>query len=150
MDDLIHAGTLGLFEAVEKYRPGMNIEFPIYAEHRICHAILESLRNLDHGSRSFGLAKAQAETATGEEPSAAMGGLDRITRNTGVMGGKPCLRGMRVTVGTIVGLCAAGHSFAGILAAYPYIEEEDIRQALACAAWRVEELELPLPAARDS
>jgi len=47
------------------------------------------------------------------------------------MGGKPCLRGMRVTVGTVVGLVAAGHSFGDILAAYPYLEEEDIRQALA-------------------
>jgi len=57
--------------------------------------------------------------------------LDRITRNPDVMGGKPCLRGMRVTVGTVVGLVAAGHSFGDILAAYPYLEEEDIRQALA-------------------
>jgi uncharacterized protein (DUF433 family) len=74
-----------------------------------------------------------------------MPNLDRITRNPEVMGGKPCLRGMRVTVGTIVGLVAAGHSNAEILAAYPYVEEEDIRQALAYAAWRVEEIELPLP-----
>jgi uncharacterized protein (DUF433 family) len=73
--------------------------------------------------------------------------LDRITRNPEVMGGKPCLRGVRVTVGTIVGLVAAGHSSAEILAAYPYLEEEDIRQALAYAAWRVEEIELPLPVA---
>ena len=56
--------------------------------------------------------------------------LDRITRNPDVMGGKPCVRGMRVTVGTLVGLVAAGHSFPEILAAYPYVEEEDIRQAL--------------------
>ena len=63
------------------------------------------------------------------------------------MGGKPCLRGMRVTVGTIVGLVATGRSNAEILAAYPYIEEEDIRQALAYAGWRVEEIELPLPVA---
>jgi len=76
-----------------------------------------------------------------------MTNLDRITRNPTVMGGKPCLRGMRVTVGTLVGLVAAGHSNAEILAAYPYVEEEDIRQALAYAAWRVEEVELPLPAA---
>lgn len=76
-----------------------------------------------------------------------MPNLDRITRNPEVMGGKPCLRGMRVTVGTIVGLVAAGHPNAGILAAYPYLEEEDIRQALAYAAWRVEEIELPLPVA---
>jgi uncharacterized protein (DUF433 family) len=76
-----------------------------------------------------------------------MTNLDRITRNPEVMGGKPCLRGMRVTVGTVVGLVAAGHSDAEILAAYPYLEGEDIRQALAYAAWRVEEIELPLPAA---
>ena len=73
--------------------------------------------------------------------------LDRITRNPEVMAGKPCIRGMRVTVGTVVGLIASGHSHADILRAYPYLEEEDIRQALAYAAWRVEELEIPLPAA---
>ncbi len=76
-----------------------------------------------------------------------MPNLDRITRNPEVMGGKPCLRGMRVTAGTIVGLIAAGHGNAEILAAYPYLEEEDIRQALAYAAWRVEEIEVPFPAA---
>jgi uncharacterized protein (DUF433 family) len=74
-------------------------------------------------------------------------GLDRITRNPEVMGGKPCLRGMRVTVGTIVGLVASGRSDSEILAAYPYLQAEDIRQALAYAAWRVEEIEVPLPAA---
>jgi uncharacterized protein (DUF433 family) len=73
--------------------------------------------------------------------------MDRITRSPDVMGGKPCVRGIRVTVGTIVGLVASGHSFGDILAAYPYLEEEDIRQALAYAAWRVEEIEVPLPAA---
>ena len=72
--------------------------------------------------------------------------LDRITRNPEVMAGKPCIRGMRVTVGTIVGLVAAGSAWTEILAAYPYLEEEDIRQALAYAAWRVEEIELALPA----
>jgi len=73
--------------------------------------------------------------------------LDRITRTPEVMGGKPCIRGLRVTVGMIVGLVASGHSSAKILASYPYLEEEDIRQALAYAAWRVEEIELPLSAA---
>ncbi|MDZ4800399.1 MAG: DUF433 domain-containing protein [Bryobacteraceae bacterium] len=73
--------------------------------------------------------------------------LDRITRNHEVMGGKPCVRGMRVTVGLVVGLVAAGHSSADIVAAYPYLEAEDISQALAYAAWRVEEIEVPLPAA---
>ena len=63
------------------------------------------------------------------------------------MGGKPCLRGMRVTVGVIVGLVASGRTHADILGAYPYLQDEDIRQALAYAAWRVEEVEMPLPAA---
>jgi uncharacterized protein (DUF433 family) len=73
-----------------------------------------------------------------------MKSLDRITFDPNVMGGKPCIRGMRVTVGTIVGLVASGYSFQEILEAYPYLEEEDIRQALAYAAWRAEEVELPL------
>ena len=72
--------------------------------------------------------------------------LDRITRNPEVMGGKPCIRGMRVTVGTLVGLIAYGRSTEEILSAYPYIEKEDIRQALTYAAWRVEEIEVPLSA----
>jgi uncharacterized protein (DUF433 family) len=70
--------------------------------------------------------------------------LERITFHPNVMGGKPCLRGLRVTVGTVVGLVAAGHSFGKILEAYPYLEVEDIQQALAYAAWRVEEIDLPL------
>jgi len=70
--------------------------------------------------------------------------LDRITTNPAIMGGKPCLRGMRVTVGTIVGLVASGKTMDEILKLYPYLEEEDIRQALAYAAWRAEEIELPL------
>ena len=57
------------------------------------------------------------------------------------------MRGMRVTVGMMVGLVASGHGFSEILTAYPYLEDEDIRQALAYAAWRVEEIEVPLPAA---
>ena len=73
-----------------------------------------------------------------------MKNLDRITFNPDVMGGKPCLRGLRVTVGTIVGLLASGHSNAEILQLYPYLEHEDIQQALAYAAWRVEEIELSL------
>ena len=60
--------------------------------------------------------------------------LTRITLDPAVMGGKPCIRGLRVTVGTVVGLLAAGHSTAQILDAYPYLEEEDIREALAYAA----------------
>lgn len=60
--------------------------------------------------------------------------LDRITLNPLVMGGKPCVRGMRMTVGTLVGLVAAGRTTAEILALYPYLEAEDIRQALSYAA----------------
>ncbi|MBI4262895.1 MAG: DUF433 domain-containing protein [Acidobacteria bacterium] len=70
--------------------------------------------------------------------------LTRITFDPEVMGGKPCIRGLRVTVGTIVGLVAAGRTASEILAAYPYLEEEDIREALCYAAWRVEETEVPL------
>ena len=73
-----------------------------------------------------------------------MQGLSRITLNPNVMGGKPCIRGLRVTVGTIVGLVASGYSTAEILKAYPYIEEADIQEALKYAAWRVEEVEVPL------
>jgi uncharacterized protein (DUF433 family) len=71
--------------------------------------------------------------------------LDRITFDPQVMGGKPCVRGLRVTVGTLVGLVAAGRAAHEILALYPYLEEEDIRQALSYAAWRAEEIEVPLP-----
>jgi uncharacterized protein (DUF433 family) len=73
-----------------------------------------------------------------------MKSLTRITFDPQVMGGKPCIRGLRVTVGTLVGLVAAGHSAKEIVEAYPYLEEDDVFEALAYAAWRVEEQELPL------
>ena len=75
-----------------------------------------------------------------------MRNLTRITFDPNVMGGKPCIRGMRVTVGTIVGLVATGYSVPDILKAYPYLEGEDIREALTYAAWRAKEIELPLVA----
>jgi uncharacterized protein (DUF433 family) len=81
---------------------------------------------------------------TDERLRITMKTLERITLNPDVMGGKPCIRGMRVTVGTILGLLASGHSEDRILQAYPYLEIEDIRQALAYATWRVEEVEVPL------
>ncbi|HRW46034.1 MAG: DUF433 domain-containing protein [Caldilineaceae bacterium] len=74
-------------------------------------------------------------------------GLDRITLNPQVMGGKPCIRGMRVTVGMVVGLLAAGETAETVLRAYPYLEAEDIQQALSYAAWRAEEVDLPLEVA---
>ena len=70
--------------------------------------------------------------------------IDRITFNPEVMGGKPCIRGLRVTVGTLVGLVAAGRTKDEILALYPYLEPQDIDQALTYAAWRVEEIDIPL------
>ena len=73
-----------------------------------------------------------------------MKNLKRITFDPHVMGGKPCIRGLRVTVGTLVGLLAAGRSEADILDAYPYLEAEDLREALAYAAWRAEEVEAPV------
>lgn len=76
-----------------------------------------------------------------------MQSLKRITFDPQVMSGKPCIRGMRVTVGTVVGLVASGRTIAEILKAYPYLEEADIYEALSYAAWRVEEIEVPLETA---
>ena len=70
--------------------------------------------------------------------------LTRITHDPEIMGGRPCIRGLRVTVGTIVGLLASGHDVNEVLASYPYLEKEDISAALSYAAWRAEEQELPL------
>lgn len=76
-----------------------------------------------------------------------MGQLDRITQQPDVMGGKACIRGMRVTVGMVVGQVGAGHSVDEILADYPYLEREDVMQALRYAAWRSEEREVLLASA---
>lgn len=73
-----------------------------------------------------------------------MGQLDRITQQPEVMGGKACVRGMRVTVGMIVSQIGTGHSVEDILADYPYLEREDIMQALRYAAWLAEEREVVL------
>jgi uncharacterized protein (DUF433 family) len=73
--------------------------------------------------------------------------LERITINPAVMGGKPCVRGLRVTVGAIVGLLAAGRQREEILQLYPYLEAADIDQAMAYAAWRVEEQEVAIASA---
>jgi uncharacterized protein (DUF433 family) len=70
--------------------------------------------------------------------------LARITMDPNVMGGKPCIKGTRVTVGTLVGLVAAGHDTASVLKLYPYLTAEDLREALAWAAWRAQEREVPL------
>ena len=70
--------------------------------------------------------------------------LARITFDPNIMGGKPCIRGLRVTVGTIVGLVAAGYSTDDILEAYPYLEREDVTEALEYDAWSSEEMELQL------
>ncbi len=73
-----------------------------------------------------------------------MAPLDRITQQPEVMGGKACIRGMRVTVGMVVSQIGAGHSVEEILADYPYLEREDVMQALRYAAWRAEEREIVL------
>lgn len=70
--------------------------------------------------------------------------LDRITSSPEVMGGKPCIRGLRVTVATVIGMLAGGHSPEQILQAYPYLQEEDLRQSLLYASLRVSEVEVPL------
>ena len=71
----------------------------------------------------------------------------RITHDPAVMGGKPCIRGLRVTVGTVLGLLASGESRERILQAYPYLEPQDIDEALSYAAWRMQEREEALSVA---
>jgi uncharacterized protein (DUF433 family) len=70
--------------------------------------------------------------------------LDRITQQPDVMGGKACIREMRVTVGMIVSQIGVGHSIEDILADYPYLEREDVLQAIRYAAWRADEREIML------
>jgi uncharacterized protein (DUF433 family) len=115
------------------------------ARHRATWALYQAAdltldRNFEHQlphAAAFGLPTAPRYT-----PSVDL--LERITRDPAVMGGRPCIRGMRVTVGAVVGLLAAGRSREEILEAYPYLESDDIRAALSYAAWRTEEVELPL------
>lgn len=76
-----------------------------------------------------------------------MKNLERITLNTDVMGGKPCIKGLRMTVGTVIGLLASGLSTDEILKMYPYLQHEDLIAALSYAAWRSEEIEVPLATA---
>jgi uncharacterized protein (DUF433 family) len=73
-----------------------------------------------------------------------MKSIERITFDPNVMGGKPCIRGMRVTAGMIVGLIASDKKRDDILALYPYLEDADITQALTYAAWRTEVIVLPM------
>ena len=73
--------------------------------------------------------------------------LDRITTDPTVFGGRPCVRGLRVRVKDILDMLASGASRSEILEDFPYLEEEDIIQALKYAAWRAEEVELPLVSA---
>ena len=71
--------------------------------------------------------------------------LQRITMDPAVMSGKACIRGTRVTVGTIMGLLSSGHSPDDIVAAYPYLGLEDITESLAYATWIMEAREVSLP-----
>jgi uncharacterized protein (DUF433 family) len=73
--------------------------------------------------------------------------FDRITQNPVVMGGRPCVRGLRVTVGMIVGQISAGRSIDELIKDYPYLVIEDVYEALRYAAWRSEEREVSLSAA---
>ena len=73
-----------------------------------------------------------------------MADFTRITQNPEVMGGKPCIRGKRVTVGMIVAQIGAGLSIEELLADYPYLEREDVLEALRYAAWRAQEREIDL------
>jgi uncharacterized protein (DUF433 family) len=99
--------------------------------------------NCDH-LRNLKYAAARG-TLSGNHPyTLPMNSLLRITVDPEVMGGRPCIRGMRVTVGTIVGLMAVGHTRDDVLKLCPYLEAEDITEALAYAAWRSDEFEVPV------
>ena len=74
----------------------------------------------------------------------ALGRFDRITQDPCVMGGKPCIRGMRLTVTRILSQIAAGETIDELLVDYPYLEREDIMQALQYAAWLAQGRELAL------
>jgi len=76
-----------------------------------------------------------------------MGEFDRITRNPAVMTGKACVRGMRVTVSMIVGQIGSGVTVDELLADYPYLEREDVMQALRYAAWMSDGIEVELASA---
>ena len=73
-----------------------------------------------------------------------MNDFPRITQNPSVMGGKPCIRGMRVTVGSIVGQIGSGRTVDEVLADYPYLQREHILEALRYAAWQAQEREIEL------
>jgi uncharacterized protein (DUF433 family) len=85
------------------------------------------------------MAKRGARQDQGPRPQA----FDRITFDPGKMGGRACIRGLRVTVGLVVSLVAEGLSWDEILGEYPYLEREDIRQALSYAAWLTREEVIP-------
>ena len=82
-----------------------------------------------------------------KQKTSTMKNLKRITLNPAVMGGKPCIRGLRMTVGTVIGLLASGLTAEEILKMYPYLQMEDLLEALSYAAWRSEEIEVPLATA---
>ncbi|MBB5764506.1 DUF433 domain-containing protein [Methylorubrum rhodesianum] len=74
-------------------------------------------------------------------------GFPRITVNPAVMGGKPCIRGMRVTVGMILGNLGGGASIEELLQGYPYLEREDVLEAMRYGAWLAQSRELELESA---
>ncbi len=73
-----------------------------------------------------------------------MADFPRISQDPAVMGGKPCIRGTRVTVGMIVGQIGAGVAIEQLLADYPYVAREDILEAIRYAGWRAQEREIDL------
>lgn len=74
-----------------------------------------------------------------KQPDIAMFGFDRITADPTILGGKACIRGMRISVSVVVNLVANGMTVDEIIAEYPDLEPEDIRQALQYAAWTAED-----------
>ena len=70
--------------------------------------------------------------------------FDRITQDPGIMGGKPCIRGMRITVSRILSQIGAGETIEELIDDYPYLEREDILQSLQYAAWLAQGYEIAI------
>lgn len=112
----------------------------IRERHHVSRFELFELRALNRGRGSLEIAVTKLQPCGGGKTKT----LNRITLDPALMGGRPCIRGLRVTVGTIVGLMGAGRAHEEILKLYPYLEPADIDEALIYAAWRAEEMEVPL------
>ena len=97
----------------------------------------------------LGIGEVENQAGPGNTEGSSMLAFERITYDPQVMGGRACIRGMRITVALLVNLVANGMTTTEIIEAYPYLESEDVRQALQYVAWLAEETVHPLEAVRS-